>query len=100
MRSASPGKSAAENARWVDPFKNGLALYTIMLNVGIGKQHVVGWSRLRCQVAETLLHRPELARPAGGQRCPWQDRKAIALVYRDRRFPRHRCCTIAALVIH
>ena len=32
----SPGKSAAEGARWIDPFKNGLALYTIMLNVGIG----------------------------------------------------------------
>ena len=35
-QSTSPGKSAAEGARWVDPFKNGLALYTIMLNVGIG----------------------------------------------------------------
>ena len=35
-RSTSPGIKAAEGARWVDPFKNGLALYTIMLNVGIG----------------------------------------------------------------
>jgi len=35
-QSKSPGQKAAEGARWVDPFKNGLALYTIMLNVGIG----------------------------------------------------------------
>lgn len=34
--SRSPATKAAEGARWVDPFKNGLALYTIMLNVGIG----------------------------------------------------------------
>jgi MFS family permease len=27
---------AAEGARWSDPFRNGLALYTVMLNVGIG----------------------------------------------------------------
>ncbi|HEY1386688.1 MAG TPA: MFS transporter [Dongiaceae bacterium] len=32
----SPAIKAAEGARWSDPFKNGLALYTIMLNVGIG----------------------------------------------------------------
>jgi len=35
-QSTSPSVKAAEGARWVDPFKNGLALYTIMLNVGIG----------------------------------------------------------------
>ena len=34
-QSTSPGPKA-EGARWTDPFKNGLALYTVMLNVGIG----------------------------------------------------------------
>src|SRR5262245_53948957 len=35
-QSKSPALKAAESARWSDPFKHGLALYTIMLNVGIG----------------------------------------------------------------
>ena len=35
-QSTSSGVEAAEGARWTDPFKHGLALYTIMLNVGIG----------------------------------------------------------------
>src|SRR5262245_43974124 len=35
-QSTSSAIKAAEGARWVDPFRNGLALYTIMLNVGIG----------------------------------------------------------------
>ena len=35
-QSASSAQKAAEGARWTDPFRNGLALYTIMLNVGIG----------------------------------------------------------------
>jgi MFS family permease len=35
-QSTSPGEIAAKSARWVDPFRNGLALYTVMLNVGIG----------------------------------------------------------------
>src|SRR5262249_25288898 len=35
-QSKSPALKAAEGARWSDPFRNGLALYTIMLNVGIG----------------------------------------------------------------
>src|SRR5262245_60916475 len=35
-QSTAPGIKAAEGARWTDPFKHGLALYTIMLNVGIG----------------------------------------------------------------
>ena len=35
-QSTSSAQKAAEGARWTDPFKNGLALYTVMLNVGIG----------------------------------------------------------------
>lgn len=35
-QSKSSGVKAHQGARWADPFKNGLALYTIMLNAGIG----------------------------------------------------------------
>ncbi|MGH6890706.1 MAG: MFS transporter [Dongiaceae bacterium] len=35
-RPPQSAQQKAEGARWVDPFKGGLALYTVMLNVGIG----------------------------------------------------------------
>ncbi|HSE74413.1 MAG TPA: MFS transporter [Dongiaceae bacterium] len=35
-QSTSSAATPPEGARWADPFKHGLALYTVMLNVGIG----------------------------------------------------------------